>query len=194
MKFCLKKFFGRPHGPDLRDGVAVVIGGESRLVMGEFGAMIQDERAHKFVTHCKRVSGIKPCCLCKNLVLPTSNLLPDPTGYLMACDSFQPEKFDFHTSASLKGIQIRLRELAAEGDTTALHNYEVLMGFSFEPESMLQDTDLDVDLFQVYAWDWMHCYLVNGTFDKEAEEIGEPTASQHLLDPLPPAEAADAHQ
>ena len=50
----LKLFLGRPTGSDLRDGVVLDLGaGGTRLVTGNIGLIIQDERAHKYLAHFK---------------------------------------------------------------------------------------------------------------------------------------------
>eukprot|EP00959_Pyramimonas_sp_CCMP1952_P225738 4720370-Pyramimonas_sp.AAC.1 len=166
MKHALKYFFNRPNGPDLRNGVRLLIDGQTYLLHGKVGSMIQDERAHKFILSCKGATGIKPCCLCQNVVKPSSNLLPDPTGYCIPSTCMDSSRFHLHTHESIRSIQRRLKYIA-ENEPARLDGLEILLGFSFNAASILQDEDLDLRLPEVVAWDWMHCYMVGGTFERE---------------------------
>eukprot|EP00959_Pyramimonas_sp_CCMP1952_P134148 2806442-Pyramimonas_sp.AAC.1 len=71
------------------------------VVHGQLQIMIQDERAHKFVLQVKGAAGIKPCMLCKNVVNPNSDLLPDPTGWLIPAHCVDPSKFDLYTTEEI---------------------------------------------------------------------------------------------
>ena len=59
-KALLTLFFGSPHSPDLRHGVAFSCSsGDSRLIFGHMGAFIQYEKAAKEFFQCKGARGIK---------------------------------------------------------------------------------------------------------------------------------------
>ena len=82
-KVLLRLFFA-PNGHDLRHGVFMDIGGTTVLVFAELSKVIQDERAHKAMFHCKGAGGNKLCMCCKNVARHTCNWLPDPRGYLIS--------------------------------------------------------------------------------------------------------------
>ena len=46
---------------------------------------------------------------------------------------------------------------------------EIQFGFNHEKINFLSDEHLDVDIMDVFVWDWMHCYFINGIFIKELE-------------------------
>ena len=53
LKLILKHFFGRPNGPDLRDGIVLNLPDGPRLVHGELSMLLADERGHKFTLQAK---------------------------------------------------------------------------------------------------------------------------------------------
>eukprot|EP00959_Pyramimonas_sp_CCMP1952_P042865 896903-Pyramimonas_sp.AAC.1 len=179
-RVALKAFFGYPSRADLRHGVHLNIGGERVLVSGSLSILVQDERAHKFMTHCKGAGGIKPCCLCQNVVLPTSTLLPDATGYCISAKCHDVSKYHLHTNESLRGIQKKLRHEATAGTKSELERLEILLGFKYERDGLLQDDELDVSMVDIFAWDWMHCYLVGGAFEREVDLYVQKTSDYHL--------------
>eukprot|EP00959_Pyramimonas_sp_CCMP1952_P474958 9503939-Pyramimonas_sp.AAC.2 len=172
MKHCLKLFFGRPDQADLRSGVHLDIGEDNpRFVVGSLSIVVQDERAHKFGFAVKGVAGHKLCALCQNACSYWSHLLPDSTGFLASSDEVDITKFRPHTHASITGIQMRLKQLAEAGDKQELDNKQVLFGFLYCPTGVLQDRDLDVNLADVWAWDWLHTYFQGGVFTVEARAL-----------------------
>jgi len=93
-------------------------------------------------------------------------MLPDTTGYCISAKCYDVSKYDLHSSGSISGIQARLKKVAEE-DPGDLSRIEILHGFKYEPEGLLQDPWLDIDFMQVFAWDFMHCYLVGGGYERE---------------------------
>eukprot|EP00959_Pyramimonas_sp_CCMP1952_P071329 1489550-Pyramimonas_sp.AAC.1 len=136
--------------------------------------------AHKYITMCKGSGGIKQCVLCQNVVRPQSNVLPDPTGYLVSSECVDFSKFVLHTAQSIRGVQKRLKKAYEEDDKGNFERLEVLYGFGYDSSGLLQDLDLPLELPQHLAWDWMHCYLVDGTFIREATACLEKLNSHNL--------------
>eukprot|EP00959_Pyramimonas_sp_CCMP1952_P365217 7648185-Pyramimonas_sp.AAC.1 len=129
--------------------------------------MIQDERARKYVCQVKGATGIKPCMLCKNVVCPRSDLLPDPTGWLVPAHCVDTSRFDLYTNEEIHGMQRRLRDAAARGEMSELKRLEILYGWCYQEDGILQDPHLQLPLADALAWDWMHCYMVGGLFERE---------------------------
>eukprot|EP00959_Pyramimonas_sp_CCMP1952_P455506 9471656-Pyramimonas_sp.AAC.1 len=85
--------------------------------------MIQDERAHK----------------CSNVILPRSDLLPDPTGFLVSGHCLGVSQFREHTDRSVRDIQTRLKDLAGNGAPGELASKQTRLGFLYSEHSLLQD-------------------------------------------------------
>ncbi|CAK0853126.1 unnamed protein product [Prorocentrum cordatum] len=176
-KYVLRQFFGRADGkPDLRDGVSIAVAGEAapRLVFGRLGIIVQDERAFKASMQVMGATAHKVCALCANAVGHRSLLLPDPSNFLVSADEVDISKFRAHTASGIRGIQRRLRELAAvPNGKTELEKYETLMGYKYFASNWLQGESLvdDIDVVKAWCWDWMHCYMVNGVYTKEVSEL-----------------------
>eukprot|EP00959_Pyramimonas_sp_CCMP1952_P115209 2408318-Pyramimonas_sp.AAC.1 len=172
LKYCARWFHGAGEGkPDLRHGITIQLGGETVLVHGSIGMLTQDERAHKHSLHAKGATGVKICAMCKNVLKPDSKLLPDrANNYLVPGTCVDVAKFDFHDNDSLLGVQQLLKQCADE-TPGALDNLQIDLGFVYEPEGLLQDFSLGISLADAFCWDWMHCYMIDGTFVRETTAL-----------------------
>ena len=191
-RIVLKVFFGAPLQPDLRTGVELNIFGEAmpRILRGSLAVIIQDERAFKFSMEVMGATGIKLCALCQNVVSFKCNMAQgDRTGYTVPSTELDASKFKLHSNASIRGVQDRLTEVEATRGTTARKELETLLGYKFNPESLLQDKDLAIQVADVWAYDWMHNYLVGGVFIVEldaaldlleAENLGGATLHEYF--------------
>ena len=171
MKHGLRLLMGFPDGPDIRTGATIDLDGKKVFVIGSLGIMTQDERGHKFVTQSTGASGLKCCQLCSNAIRPDSDLLPDPSGNLVSGYELDMRKFKAHTRLSYMGIQRELKRLKDAGNDAALKTHQTLLGFAYNAEGLLQDQHLKVDVPGTMQWDWMHCYLVGGMFQREVSEM-----------------------
>ena len=54
-----------------------------------------------------------------------------------------------------------------EKDRFPLDLLEKELGFNWNPEWLLLDADLDIQLIAVFMWDWMHCSCIDGVLVKE---------------------------
>ncbi len=173
MRYALRLFFGHPTGHDLRKGLSLKIGDETVFVHGKLSIIIEDERGHKFVVSAKGAAGIKSCILCQNVVKLTSDLLPDPTNFLVSSTCLDVRRFVPHTKGSIQGIFSRLKAMVEDPlvSKAAVEREQVLLGFTYIPETLVSDPHLDIDIPGTLQWDWMHCYLVNGLFQREVSEF-----------------------
>eukprot|EP00959_Pyramimonas_sp_CCMP1952_P472686 9500470-Pyramimonas_sp.AAC.1 len=76
-----------------------------------------------------------------------------------------------HTRESIREIQLHLRHLKATTTKGELEKAETLMGFAYNEDGLLQDDHLAIDLAVIGAWDWMHCYVVGGLWQREVTEF-----------------------
>ena len=102
LKVALRKFFGRPSGPDLREGVTFTLHGSGpRLVFGRITYMNNDELAHRGITRAKGASGFKLCSLCANI---HDSKRSDRSGRLLPHTSLEVNKFVANTDESIRFI------------------------------------------------------------------------------------------
>ena len=77
-------------------------------------------------------------------------------------------------------------------DCTRLPNHSGLLarlekahGFNYDPEWLLLDQNLSIDLPSLWMWDWFHTYLADGVFVQEVdacmEAFGEHGFGMHTL-------------
>ena len=63
-------------------------------------------------------------------------------------------------------MQERLKDIALH-DPALLYEKEQDFGFKWNPDSWLNDTELDVRPMRLLAFDWMHCWCENGVWELE---------------------------
>ena len=70
----------------------------------------------------------------------------------------------FHTEAGLRSIARKLEATAGEGVKSKLAEMEAVLGYNYSPHGILfNDRWLRIACPSVHAaFDWMHCYFVNG--------------------------------
>ena len=183
----LKLFFGKPTGPDLRDGVFLDLGDDEELITGYLAMLLQDERAGKEAAGYKGASGVKLCLCCRTTCLHTAKVLRSNPEGLLPSTCTDPGEFQLHTAHTLAAIVRRLHEVALSGDRKLLDKLETDHGFNYSPHWMLLDPDLAVNLAECWMWDWFHCYLADGIFNVECDatlhELGAHDLGVATLDP-----------
>ena len=169
-KRILRLFFGGRGRHDLRHGILLRLQGSDapKLVVGKLVAFLQDERGGKEFALFKGASGVKLCCLCRNICGHKSLVIQrgGVTGFVSSTES-DVSKFELHTFGSIRAIVDRLHEVAETGNTALLERLETAHGFNYNREWLLLDRDLAIDLPSVWMWDWFHTYLSDGVFVQE---------------------------
>jgi hypothetical protein len=167
MGTVLKAFF-IPH--DLRMGALVKHKESYVMIFCAFGIKVADEDAHHKTWLCKGASGTKPCMLCVNVVARSSMLhLHDDSGSLVPSTCIDVNKFAQHSDKSLRRVVKNLSEevlVMSKGDFAI---QQQLCGFVHNAHNMLLDPELDtiVKPASCVMWDWMHCYVVNGIWNRD---------------------------
>ena len=82
-------------------------------------------------------------------------------------------KLELHTGGSIRAIVDRLHEVAQSGDSGLLARLEKAHGFNYDPEWILLDQNLSIDLPSLWMWDWFHTYLADGIFVQEVDACME---------------------
>jgi hypothetical protein len=164
-KHVFRTFF-KP-GTDLRSGIPLHFGKDfgnvTRVVYGDVGCLLADERAHKFSLGCKGSGGIKVCALCDNAYAYWSDRLPDPTGYAVSSAETDTRKFTKWKDKHIAALQRKLKGLTGK-DREAL---QIESGYIYLEHGFLQDPLLSISIETALFFDWMHTYLQNGVFVKE---------------------------
>lgn len=160
----LKIFFGKPNYHDFRNGVSFQTMNGNKLMFATLRMFLHDEAAGKEVALCKGANGVKECILCQTTIKWKSTLLPFPG--LIPSTSLDVDRFVLQTNESVRRIARRLQD-AADTNSGELKNLEKLLGFTANPESILLDNELALDLIDVWSWDWLHCYCQGGVFVHE---------------------------
>jgi hypothetical protein len=125
------------------------------------------------MTEAKGSGGVKCCMLCKNVIKPGSKILEKNTGgYLVPATSLEVSRFDYHDKYSYRGIQLLLKDLAENSRSKApLLKKQTELGFVWTPTGLLADEHLAVDIPRTMQWDWMHCYVASGLFQREVSHL-----------------------
>ena len=149
-------FVSAPHVA--RRGILLRYAGcrESTLVFGKLSVLISDERAGKDALQYKGASGVKLCMLCATTCMHSSVVMtrgnPEAFGLIPSTET-DTGKFSLHTDATINAIAARLRDLAENGSEKQLDDAEKDLGFSYNPEWLLLDANLDVKAISVFMWD-----------------------------------------
>lgn len=110
LRNLLRHVFNK-HGHDFRNGILFRFRNEDapRLVFGTVRVMLQDERAHKGITHAKGASGTMPCTLCMNVF---NHKCKKPSPHDIPMTHLDVGDFVLHSNESIKSILKRLQDRA----------------------------------------------------------------------------------
>ena len=142
------------------------------LFRAVLGVMIFDADALRVTWCAKGASGLKPCFLCKNVVMKDSELVEnDATAYLVEISCSDTNLFD---RCSDQDVWDMIDMLAAQKPVlskTAFENLEKAVGFNDNPHGVLQAVDLreHVRPVKVNAYDSMHCEYAHGVATTEID-------------------------
>ena len=185
-KVYTNMFFSAAGGCDFRSGITLNVppaasapapagsapapAGSARsssLAFAELGMVVQDAEAHAFAFSWNGASSIKCCPLCLNVVSKNCNLVRDPTGRTVPVYTTDTSRFRLCNNKTHKAILDRLKHTALHCSPGELKNKEQDLGFKYNPDSWLQDLELDVKPMQVLVFDWMHCWCEGGVYELE---------------------------
>ncbi len=100
-----------------------------------------------------------------------SKVARDPTGFLVPSTSLALHTWKLHTDESVRSIVERLAYVAEHGTAGQLKELQTLFGYKHSAKSLLRDHELNIPMMSVWAWDWMHCYMIDGVFVNEFREL-----------------------
>ena len=186
-KLILRLFFGGRGRHDLRNGIMLHLHGSARpkLVFGRLAALLQDERGGKEFALFKGASGVKLCCLCRTTCGHRSLVIRGGGAGFVSAMETDVAKLELHTGGSIRAIVDRLHEVAQSGDSGLLARLEKAHGFNYNPEWILLDQNLSIDLPSLWMWDWFHTYLADGVLVQEVDAcmaaFGEHGFGTHTL-------------
>ena len=111
------------------------------------------------------------CFKCANILNHKSRFLANPNGWLQPSTCLDKERWVRHSSASIKAVLRRLREVAENESTASLLRLQEELGFNHSETNVLLDDDLNLDVMGVFAWDWPHIFFAKGTFYVEVNAL-----------------------
>lgn len=134
-----------------------------RLATGRLSNLIADESALKSVLCSKGAAGIRPCAICRNIVMLGSNLT-EGQDYLKEISCSDAAAFDKATDQDIWDAFDLLRRQKPTMAKSAFQRVERAAGFTFHEQSLLGDLELRafVKPASAHTMDWMHNILVNG--------------------------------
>lgn len=143
---------------------------EPTLMFARLGVVIADEAALKMMIDAKGASGLRPCPLCKNVVMKGSGLAThDPTNYLVELTCCDPGRFDRATDRDLFDAMSLLKEARATSTKKHFSELQRSVGFNYNEFGILSDVSLLplVRPATTLRFDPMHCVLSNGVASVE---------------------------
>lgn len=154
-------------------GVTVVIDGEPVTILARVGVIFGDEPALKEMLDCKGHAGIKPCLLCKNIVLRSSMDLYSfpPPMKTIAC--FNWNQLLLHNDDSIKATIKRVAHWAKELQAKRITHKEFgdragILGWNNNPaHDILFGDKFNLQVASSVMYDWPHIYVHGGLADVE---------------------------
>ena len=136
-------------------------GGPLRVAVWAF---VSDEPALKDFFENKGHAGLKPCILCRNVLLHRMYDAALHGGFVTtACSDFN--RFALHTRDSMRAL---LHDMAVKQTTMSAADFAelcVCAGLNLRTDGLLGSALVDVTSQIMY--DWAHTYLIGGLFDTE---------------------------
>ena len=159
----------RRLGGGFQDGVYIEGVG---ILKAELRLMISDEGALKQTLMCKGASGNKCCIMCRNCVLHASELWKHGDG-LVSHVEHEFGRFRPHSDETLWSVCDHLAAKKPHLRKGEFAQLEQSLGMNFGTHGCLFDLELRRTWrpISMVQWDWMHCLLVQGTFQLEATEV-----------------------
>ena len=175
MKLAIRTFFD-PTSDFLKGGILVETALGKLLLFFKVSILVGDERSIKDTWEIKGASGTMCCLLCRNIVLPCSELhTSDPTSTLQPSTNLDATKVIPQTRDSFMNAVRTLREQVGVLGPGAFKRLGQSLGLNYVPSGILFDDDLMayLDPIEMSMFDWVHCYLVSGIFHIETNLLLE---------------------
>ena len=142
--------------------------GGSLTVFLKLGVLLGDEPALKEMVANKGHAGSRPCPLCSNACLKSSQWIQFGDRFAKPITTTNLNGFVPNTDQSVRKMLQKLDEVHAAGvGSTQLAEKEGIYGFGYNPYSIITDQRLQVGLVSVLMFDWAHLYLCSGLADDE---------------------------
>ena len=152
-----------------QNGVVVHTRGP-RFIFARLSNVIADEAALKLGLDCKGASGLRPCPMCKNVMLKGSEVANrDRTGYLVEITCSDMDRFDWASDRDLFDVADLLQSSRGTMGVGAFKQLEMSTGFNHNERGILADTELRPFLRPAssFTFDPMHCLWSNGIVSVE---------------------------
>ena len=125
---------------------------------------IADFKALKEVMHSMGHAGLKPCPVCRNVVVPSLANGIDLFSY----KELDLAKWDMHIDASVKSMLEFLRYAKARlGNVGNSKNCSREMGYHYNGNHVALDTNLQYASISTLCYDWPHVWCVKGIMQLE---------------------------
>ena len=173
-RFVLKFFFN-PDGHNIALGGACLklYGDNSATVMlfATLSVFISDEKALKDALLFKGASGLKICCLCKNITSHKSDLFDRADSFALPDTCIDVTQWEAHTDESIRRVVHRLSEASSTESAGDLDRMEKMLGWVHNAQGLLNDTFLTVLVVTILMYEWMHIYFVSGIWNVEVVKL-----------------------
>ena len=117
-------------------------------------------------------NGLVPCPCCRNIVSITSGLAEyDET--LQPLSSLHPDSWKLHCDLSVRRLLLRLGARADDLGSTAFRKLETRCGWHYHPLNIALDEELGYKAISTLYYDWMHVFMVDGTYGREVNALLE---------------------
>ena len=134
--------------------------------------VLADEAALKATWNCKGASGIKPCVLCKNVVM--KGVLVAPQAYLVEIDDHKSEKFDSMSNDEWFSLADHLAQQRAIVNKTKLEQLEKCAGLNYNVAGLMYDQEMrQIIKPMTSTFDSMHVWFNNGIANGEVHAFLE---------------------
>ena len=167
----LRDYFFNDRSHNMQNGGAVFNlhgeDGKHVMIFAKVRILVSDEKAIKEIYLCKGSSGTKVCVGCRAVVLDSELAAHDASNYLQPMSQVDPALWHMHTDESLRATYAHVASRAGTLGITALKEFTKNIGFNFSGNAMLLDNARWFRPAHMLMWDWMHCYIVGGIFNKE---------------------------
>ncbi|CAE7383793.1 unnamed protein product [Symbiodinium sp. CCMP2456] len=138
------------------------------------GLLIADEAALKSVWEHKGASGTKLCFMCQNVVSESSGLhTTDTSGSLVSHGCHRKTQLVLQTDATVLEAAAHLESSEQVMRKGAFKLRQMALGFNYAKHGVLFSPELQAHLrpVSISMYDWMHNFVVAGTFHIEMTEL-----------------------
>ena len=197
LKQLLKGTFFDKDGTDIsRSGVALDLGAgdapQVSLLFAEHAATIADAKALVQILGSMGWGGLKPCMCCRNIVSVASGLATHDAA-LQPITSLSINTWKPHTDDSVRALLAKLGRQRGVLGPTKFSELETANGWRYNELSIVLDVDLGYRPISTLYFDWMHVYMVDGTYGREVDAIMQRIKQRRKKDTLVTYDDLDAY-